>query len=252
MDSVRVSDVHRSPREKSARRASAVQIARPFYSVDAISRPLTEFSGDFYFYTEVRGDLWFALGDFAGHGLRAAIYSSMMQEEIGRAIKACEFADPAEVVASLHNTVRPEFPINRFASLVVGRMRPDGSLQLSNAGHCKPILRRADGTIETFDSHGPVVGLISSPGWKQSELILGGDDLLLLHSDGLIEATNSRDEEVSAERIVEWVRQSSGVQLRRELLTQFDAFTSGQQTDDVTVMVIAANPGVAGFIRAAS
>lgn len=238
MDFVRASDVHRWPPEATTRSAPAIGIARPFYSVDAISRPLTEFSGDFYFYTEVRGDLWFALGDFAGHGLRAAIYSSMIQEEIGRAIKACDFATPSEVVASLHSTVWPEFPLNRFASLVVGRMRPDGSLQLSNAGHCRPILRRADGSIETFDSHGPVVGLIASPGWKQSERILCADDLLLLHSDGLTEATNSNDEEVSPERIADWIRQSNGIQLRREILTRFDTFTSGMQTDDVTVMVI--------------
>ena len=241
MDTVRASDAHLwSPPESPSQAQPRSRVREPFYSVEAVSRPLTEFSGDFYFYSEVRGDLWFALGDFAGHGLGAAIYSSMIQEEIGRAIESCEFATPSEVVASLHQTLHPEFPFNRFASLVVGRSRPDGSLRLSNAGHCRPILRRADGRLEVVDAHGPVVGLIAGRGWTEWESVLEPHDQLVIHSDGLMEATNGRDEEVSAERIVEWVREAGPASLRRELLARFDAFTSGRQSDDVTVMVISA------------
>jgi serine phosphatase RsbU (regulator of sigma subunit) len=242
MDFAPVSDVRPSPRE-NGNGAQAARLPVPttnrFYTLDAVSRPLTEFSGDFYFYSEVRGDLWFALGDFAGHGLSAAIYSAMIQEELARAIEACPFADPAEVVASLHSTLLPEFPFNRFASLVVGRMRPDNSLQLANAGHPHAVIRRSDGTIEVVDPHGPVVGLLPIGRWGQSEHVLRCGDRLLIHSDGLIEGT-SADEEVGSARVWEWVRQSDPQALRDEVLQKFDSFTSGAQSDDVTVMVVSA------------
>lgn len=236
MDSVLVSDARRSL-PLDTRRSPRV-VPPPRYAVDAISRPLTEFSGDFYFYLHVGDDLWFALGDFAGHGLQPAIYSAMIQEALPPAIRACEHVDPAEVMAVLHATVRPEFPFNRFASLVIGRLRPDGSLQLVNAGHCRPMLRRRDGMIEEIDSHGPVLGLLLHASWSQTTLTLAAGDAIVLHSDGLLEATNRRGVEVGSDKIRDWIRSGQAATMCSDLLTRFDTFTDGCQSDDVTLMVV--------------
>lgn len=233
MDSVLVSDAPPSPHELPQ------QHAPRRFVVDAVSRPLTEFSGDFYFSKVVGGDLWFALGDFAGHGLSAAVYSAMIQEELLFAIQSCSHVDPAEALAVLHSKVQPEFPFNRFASLVVGRLRPDDSLQLVNAGHCRPIIRRNDGKLEEIDSHGPVLGLLPRGRWVQGEMTLRHGDALLLHSDGLLDATDSSGSEVGAARLHEWIRASSSLSLRDDLLRHFDAFTCGRQSDDLTLMVVA-------------
>lgn len=248
MDIVPASAAHPSPpREVSAAATVAIPSGAPGSAgprvapkVSAVSRPLTEFSGDFFFVTRRGDELWFALGDFAGHGLSAAIYSAMIQEELDRAIRACEYADPAEVVATLDRNVRPELPFNRFASLVVGRIRPDASLQLANAGHCYPILRRSTGTIEAIGSHGPVVGLVHGARWCSADLRFGEGDALVLYSDGAVEAVDREGTEVSRERLEEWVRAASPDRIIPTLLERFDTFTGGRQSDDLTVMVIAA------------
>lgn len=164
------------------------------YSLDALSIPATEFTGDFYMTADADDSLWFAFGDIAGHGLRAAIFMAMMQEEFERIVESCDSAEPAEVVAVLDRTLREELPSNRFATLVVGRLFRDGSVQIVNAGHNWPLLARADGSVEWICSDGPVVGLLPSAQWLQQTVRLESGDRLLLYTDGIVEASRGAEE----------------------------------------------------------
>ena len=101
---------------------------RSSYAVRAVSRPATEFTGDFYLTAWQGEDLWFALGDFAGHGLQSAIQMAMVQEELERILSSCDGMRPSEVIAALNVSMRGVMPSNRFATLVVGYARPDGAI----------------------------------------------------------------------------------------------------------------------------
>ena len=157
--------------------------------VHAVSRAARGFTGDFYFTHRHRDCLWLALGDVAGKGLPAAVVMAMIQEELEHRIGSCarRGCDPSATMTRLHEFLRPLLPANRFATAVIGYLSDDGRFVVVNAGHCPPIIVRADGTTELVGSTGPVVGILPRAQWHSSTQLLGRGDAIVLYSDGVTE-----------------------------------------------------------------
>lgn len=158
--------------------------------VRAISRPARMFTGDFYYTHREDDRLWLALGDVAGKGLPAAIVMAMIQEELEQRISSCASAecDPARTATRLHEFLAPLLPSNRFATAVIAWLRDDGFLTVANAGHCPPLILRADGTIDEIGSTGPILGVLPNAKWHSVSAQLDPGDTLVLYSDGVTEA----------------------------------------------------------------
>ena len=208
-------------------------------AIHALSVPATGFTGDFYAFVDSPTGLWFAMGDLTGHGLASAVLMAIVREELERIIDSCTSADPAEVVACLDRMMRVELPSNKFASLVVGKVAPDGSLQLVNAGHCHPLLIRKDGRVERVDPHGPVVGISPLPCWGSGALHLEKGDRLVLYTDGLIEAASEAGEELGLDRVAAIASTTPAEELPDRLLRTLRDFSPMPQQDDVTIVVLA-------------
>lgn len=208
------------------------------YAIRAVSRPASEFTGDFFASFEVEGALWFAVGDFAGHGLSAVVFMAMIQEVLETTVRSCSAGDPAEVVASLDRDLREIFPSNRFATLVVGRASRDGEILVANAGHCPPVIVRSDGTIESIGSHGPVVGLSPLPGWTQQVVHLGRGERLFLYSDGLLEASDVNGDEFGETCLFGRLQNFHPAQPLESILDAVEAHANGRRNDDMTIFLL--------------
>ncbi len=176
----------------------------PQPQLHAISIPARTFTGDFWFTHRTPDRLWFALGDVAGKGLPAAVVMAMIQEELEHRIVSCARAgcDPATTMMRLDAFLKPLLPSNRFATAVIGWLCNDGSLTLVNAGHCPPMIVRADGIIEEIDSTGPVVGIVPNGRWASETITLDPGDLLVLYSDGVIESPSSSGDDFGTAGII--------------------------------------------------
>jgi serine phosphatase RsbU (regulator of sigma subunit) len=201
--------------------------------IDAISRPARTFTGDFYFTHRYGDRVWLALGDVAGKGLPAAIVMAMIQEELEERIASCAetFCDPATTMTRLHDFLLPLMPRNRFATAVIATLRDDGRLTLTNAGHCAPLIVRADGTIEELASTGPILGLLPNARWRTVTTTLDYGDSLILYSDGVTEATRDGEElgVCGLRRIARKATTAQGI---------LDALTTYAHGDDTTVVVV--------------
>jgi sigma-B regulation protein RsbU (phosphoserine phosphatase) len=199
------------------------------------------FTGDFWFTHHTADRLWFALGDVAGKGLPAALVMAMIQEELEHRITSCARAgcDPATTMQRLHEFLKPLLPSNRFATVVIGWLANDGTMTIVNAGHCPPMLVRANGRIEEIDSTGPVVGIVNTSSWTSSMLTLDVGDQLILYSDGVIEAEAPDGAEFGVEGIVNSLPRRSGA---RGVATSIHAAVSrhaaGARYDDLSLLVI--------------
>ena len=217
---------------------------RPQPRQHAISIPARTFTGDFWFTHRTPDRLWFALGDVAGKGLPAAVVMAMIQEELEHRIVSCARAgcDPATTMMRLDAFLKPLLPSNRFATAVIGWLRNDGSLTLVNAGHCPPMIVRADGSIEEIDSTGPVVGIVPNSRWSSATITLDPGDLLVLYSDGVIESPSAAGDDFGTDGIVRALpADACPVTVATAIV---DAATrhaaSGVRYDDLTVLVIGA------------
>jgi sigma-B regulation protein RsbU (phosphoserine phosphatase) len=226
---------------------SALPVEEARYDVYAISMPAKTFTGDFWF-THAAGDrLWFALGDVAGKGLPAAIVMAMIQEELEQRITSCARAgcDPATTMKRLDAFLKPLLPSNRFATAVIGWLDDDGSITLVNAGHCPPMIVRADGSIEEIDSTGPAVGIVPNARWRSMTLKLHPGELLVLYSDGVIESPSANGDEFGTDGILRSL--PSSICARTVAASIAEAATRHAagvaQYDDLTVMVLTQGGG---------
>jgi phosphoserine phosphatase RsbU/P len=207
----------------------ALQAVRGLTSpIHAVSRPARAFTGDFYFTHREGARTWFALGDVAGKGLPAAIVMAMIQEELELRIASCASAacDPATTTRRLHEFLAPLLPSNRFATAVLGHLDDDGTLTIVNAGHCPPLLARADGTVEELGSTGPLLGILPRPRWVSITRQLAHGDALVLYSDGVTEATLAGGCELGVDGLRERVEN------RANLLDGLET------NDDVTLVIL--------------
>jgi phosphoserine phosphatase RsbU/P len=217
------------------------ETSQEHFDVHAISVPARMFTGDFWFTHRTADRLWFALGDVAGRGLNAALVMAMIQEELERRITSCARAgcDPATTMQRLHEFLKPLLPSNRFATAVIGWLGNDGTMTIVNAGHCPPMLVRANGSIEEIDSTGPVVGIMSSSRWTSMTLTLDAGDQLILYSDGVIEAASPDGEEFGVEGIMRALPTSSYARdVASAIHEAASRHAAGARYDDLTLLVI--------------
>ncbi len=112
------------------------------------------------------------------------------------------------------------------------------------AGHNEPFLLRATGQFERLDAGDLPLGIDQNAPYRSTEITLATGDLLLIYSDGLIEAVNEREQEFGEQRVIDLLqtapRESAEKTLER-MLANVRAFTGQQrQYDDLTAFVVRA------------
>ncbi|MBS1982893.1 MAG: serine/threonine-protein phosphatase, partial [Bdellovibrionales bacterium] len=123
-----------------------------------------------------------------------------------------------------------------------------GLLRYINAGHCPPLLFKANGRdIVRLDDGGPVLGLLSSAAYPQAAVPFEPGDRLVIYSDGIIEAADFTGTPLGEDRlidIVEHSRELDAQSIRNRILASVDFFT-GTSTldDDRTLLLISRTSG---------
>jgi serine phosphatase RsbU (regulator of sigma subunit) len=205
----------------------------------AISRPASALTGDFYLRLRRGERSMFGLGDVAGHGLEAAVYMMMIQEEIERLAEREELALPA-LIGELHATMRRELPGSRFATLVLAELHSSGRMEIVNAGHCPPLLRRASGEILALPPNGPILGPLPQSRWSSLLTRLRPGDTLLLVSDGVLEAASPEGEEFGTERLWSALARRGSLPVRDlvvDLMAEISVFRGASPPGDDTTIV---------------
>jgi len=108
----------------------------------------------------------------------------------------------------LNKLFRYNLTLIRFISLFLGRFDIDSKIfHYCNAGHNPPLWwQAATGSIKWLAPTGPAIGLTPAPQYSSNSLQLDKGDLLLLYTDGLIDARNTRGEEFGEERLLAYVK----------------------------------------------
>jgi phosphoserine phosphatase RsbU/P len=208
--------------------------ARRSPDVHAISIPARAFTGDVYFVHRSDDRMWFALGDVAGKGINAAVVMAMIQEKLEEITQY----DPSGAMLRLHTFLCPLLPANRFATMVIGCLCDDGTLIIANAGHPAPLIVRAGGEIESIDSTGPVIGVLSGSQWRTAETNLAPGEALVLYSDGVLEAQSAQGEDFGIARLQARLGRASARQTAEEILAAVNAHSGGARSDDLTLVVV--------------
>jgi serine phosphatase RsbU (regulator of sigma subunit) len=113
-----------------------------------------------------------------------------------------------------------------------------------NAGHNTPILRRASGLIERLDVGGLPIGISPEAAYDSASVALAPGDWLVIFTDGLVEAENTRQDEYGEARLLNAI--GAGVsgtpaEMLKRLMDDLDLFVGNTpQHDDVTCLLVKA------------
>ena len=173
---------------------------------DAVYLPAgdeAEVGGDWYDAIELDdGAVVISVGDVTGRGIQAAAIMSKVRHAMGMA--PLHESDPTKILDSAGWFLGKRYP-HAIVTAFVAIIEPNRSrIRFATAGHPLPILRRGDELID-LHAEGLPLGLRQlSAGDSSGAHELRDGDILVLYTDGLIEAR--RDWALGEERLREIVR----------------------------------------------
>jgi light-regulated signal transduction histidine kinase (bacteriophytochrome) len=191
--------------------------------------------GDWYDVVPLPGGrVAIVLGDVAGHGLAAAAITAQLRHALRAHLLRAE--GPGAALDGLNEVIAALLP-GEMATAVIADLDPvTGEVTLASAGHLPAIHATAAGAEYVREGRGPALGVLDEVGYGEARLQLGGDDRLLLYSDGLVERRRGDlAERLEALRGVV----ATGSADPQELLDGVLGALNPQGADDVTLVGIA-------------
>lgn len=212
------------------------------FDIAGMSVPATQVGGDFYDYlTLPNGQTAIAVADAAGKGLRgamSAVLTNGMLHEVAR------FRSDADVILTdLNAGLAPRMYGPNFIALNLAILdESKKSVDYANGGQPYPILKRGAEVIEIENSDLPL-GCMKSVQYESATFDLAEGDVLIFHSDGLMEALNADEEMYGAERLIEVATEMSNEYTAEEVIQHIvedvNRFVeAAEQYDDLTLVVI--------------
>lgn len=210
----------------------------------AASLPATEVGGDYYEYFQLsESRLVLVIGDVAGHGLASGLLLS--------GVRSCLYlleeylAAPVEILERLNHMVRRTTDKRTYMTLLFAVLdREEDTLTVVSAGH-PPVLhhRVFAGTFDEVGLGAPPLGTFLEARYEPEQRSMATGDLLILYTDGLVEARNAHGHEYGDERLKKAVARAVASRTAREIrdaiLGDLSNFKGDEeQADDMTVVVV--------------
>ncbi|MFC1782513.1 PP2C family protein-serine/threonine phosphatase [Planctomycetota bacterium] len=201
--------------------------------------------GDFYYFSQLgQGQVAFTIGDVVGHGVPAALVMTLIIGHLRADKKNCRW--PSRIVSNINDQLVRlgelcNTPIT--CSIIYGLVDlPTGMLLYVNAGHPHPIIyHRGDDKTRRLHTTTMLLG-VQSGILPESCHQFRQQDRLMLYTDGIIEARDSREELFGMDRLRQIVRHTKmdlPEHLADRVFKEIDDFLgSSSPEDDQTLVVI--------------
>lgn len=210
--------------------------------------PYWEVGGDYYdIFPTDSGNTVIVLGDVSGKGLAAALVAGVVHGAVRSVSAFSNGKNLGELAANLNELLLVRTAENRFVTLFWSIYEPKQQiLHYVNAGHERPLLVRRNtiGVVETrrLSDGGPVVGLLPTASYEFGIVELQVGDLMVMCSDGLLEAINSSNTEFGEERLIHILETNcdrpSG-EIRKAVLADLKEFIGSEPLrDDLTLLIV--------------
>lgn len=218
--------------------------------LEAASEMARTTGGDFFdfFVHSPDGPVTCLVADVSGKSLPAALFMAV-SSSILRTIIRME-TEPTVILEKANDLLYEESDSGMFVTVFLARYEPDtGQLIYASAGHNEMILLHPDESYELLSGKGHPLGVLSSylQKYRGGQIRIRPNDLLILYTDGLIEAANKQGDEFGMERFIEHLITNKNVDPGTMIHTTLRAVENFSdvdlQTDDNT-MLVARFPGV--------
>ncbi|CAN5201481.1 hypothetical protein BH23BAC3_BH23BAC3_16120 [soil metagenome] len=213
----------------------------------AICKPAYETGGDYYDFIKINDDqLAVTIGDVSGKGIEAAFYMTFTKGVLHALCS--ETNSTVEILSKINSLFRKNARKGTFISLVFGIIDyKNNTFRFSRGGH-NPILHFSaeNGTVKEYTPPGIALGMAGDELFRQhiseSVINLKKGDLIVLFTDGVVEATNGRGDFYGDTRLNSIIKRNSRLSADKILkAVTKDLYEFGEGSDlhdDMTAIVI--------------
>lgn len=201
-----------------------------------------EVGGDLYDFFIRDRKLFFTVGDVSGKGIPASLFMAVTRSLFRIMAGSCD--TPSEIAAKLNHAVMEQNDANMFVTMFIGVLDlVHGNLSYCSAGHNPPLLVELGNKISFLDTVPNIpIGVCDGFEFAEQRVMLPKESALLVYTDGLTEAENSKCELLGNERVLEDLSHLDCLSARNivERMTKLVTAFAGeaQQSDDLTLLCV--------------
>lgn len=212
-----------------------------YLDMDIVYKPFDVVSGDVYdFILNREKELAIFIGDATGHGISAALMTMMVHIAIDSLTPNLATNDAIrklnQLIASRHT--------GRSVTGVLFRIRPDGLMKVTHAGHPSLIVVPADKSeLITFQEAGCPLGLFDDEPviYTEETYQLNPGDKVIAYTDGLTEWRDNLKKPYSLNRLFNVIEENRMLNcecLSSEIYNDAREFSKGKlNSDDLTLLI---------------
>ncbi len=210
----------------------------PGFSIGAHLRPLHGIGGDMQDYVPVSGGIGIAVADVSGHSLAAALLAARLAhllDELGLG------APLPSVLASWNQTIYERTPPEVFVTAVILIARADnGEVEYAVAGHPPPLVYyHAEQRVRPLEGKGMILGVLEEARVTVRRTHLNPGDVLLLYTDGAIDARDDQGAPLGIEGLAALFAQFATLPVQELVDRLGEAIAAGHAiNDDLTLVAL--------------
>lgn len=209
------------------------------FDIHAINQEADEIGGDYLEIYQEKDYIDIIIADVAGKGTTAAFYMAELKGmlQILFPLKL----EPMEFIRKLNIAISQCLAPNLFITLNFLRIyKSNLRCQLIRAGHPSVLhFVSSDKKIYEYLPKGIGLGVsrksFSEKNFDIYEFIMQKNDVILLFTDGIVEARNENNEQLETDTLKDWLNSFyslSSTEINYSILEQMMAFTNGKKIDD--------------------
>jgi phosphoserine phosphatase RsbU/P len=216
------------------------------YDVYGVSLAERVVGGDFFDYLQASDDkdrLAVVVGDAASKGLSAAAQALYVSGALRMGVEYQ--TKMGTFIGRINKLVNRTFTAEHFVSMVYVELSnsENGLVFYVNAGHNYPILLRANpDNVELLPATGQILGPFPNEKYATEFTTMKKGDVLLLHTDGITDASNENREMYGQQRLIRKLREhrtKSPREICQVIIEDVQVFSKLiDYSDDKTLVVI--------------
>jgi sigma-B regulation protein RsbU (phosphoserine phosphatase) len=206
-------------------------------------RAAKHIGGDYYDYIRLPGDrIAVIVADVSGHGAAAALLMTKLAAEARFCLAT--FDRPADVVNRLNKLLCDDGVEDRFVTMVMIILKTaSAELTVVNAGHFAPLCSDQNGNLTELapEIAGIPLGVNEDFEYQQEDVKISNGDVVVLYTDGIVEAMNPEGEQFGRERFRKRMTSThpSLDELGAQLIDDVKRFADQQpQSDDICLVCV--------------
>jgi sigma-B regulation protein RsbU (phosphoserine phosphatase) len=214
------------------------------FDIASLCIPCRQVGGDYFDFIPLSNNkLGLAIADVSGKGIPASLLVSTLQASLHAHSEGGY--SPSQLVTKLAKSMYSCSLPNKFVTFFFAALDlSDGFFTSTNAGHNYPLIINSTGDVKQLKEGGFCLGLFENSEYNQEENQIQSGEILVMYTDGLSEAQNSKEEEFAESGVIEVVRENyklKAAEIIDKIFESVKKFSSSEQfVDDLTLVILKA------------